>query len=193
MISQSKIEKRALILETATKLFVERGFHATPTSAITKEAGMSAGILFHYFKTKDDLIVQLYVDLKMEYTSCVLKDVDTLKAGISKLRLIWNNSWKWGLENPLKFNFLRQADTSIYSEKIKSHPDIIKKYEWFFEYIETYKQDRFIKNTDTLFLMNVMFGLIISMVNQLRLNPELEKDSLFLEQAWEMFYNCLKP
>lgn len=193
MITQSKIEKRELILETATRLFVERGFHATPTSAITKEAGMSAGILFHYFKTKDDLIVQLYVDIKMEFTDCVLKDVDTLKAGISKLRLIWSNSWKWGLENPQKFAFLRQADNTIYSEQIRNHPDIIKKYEWFFEYIETYKQNRFIKNTDTLFLMNVMFGLITSMVTQLRLNPELENNTLFQEQAWEMFYNCLKP
>lgn len=193
MITQSKIEKKQLILETATKLFVERGFHATPTSAITKQAGMSAGILFHYFKTKDDLIVELYVAIKMEFTSCVLKDVDTLKAGISKLRLIWSNSWKWGIENPLKFDFLKQADNSIYSEMIKNHPDIVEKYAWFSNYIETYKQARFVKNTDTIFIMNVMFGMIIAMVNQLRLNPELKSDSLFLEQAWEMFYNALKP
>lgn len=193
MITQSKLEKRQLILETATRLFVERGFHATPTSAITKEAGMSAGILFHYFKTKDDLIVELYVDLKMEFTSSVLKDVDTLKAGISKLRLIWLNSWQWGLENPLKFDFLRQADNSIYSEKIKNHPDIVEKYGWFCNYIETYKQERFVKNTDTIFIMNIMFGMIVAMVNQLRLKPELKTDALFLEQAWEMFYNSLKP
>ena len=193
MISQFKLDKRQLILETATKLFVERGFHATPTSAITKAAGMSTGILFHYFKTKDDLIVQLYVDLKMEFTDSVLKDVDTLKAGISKLRLIWLNSWKWGLENPLKFDFLRQADNSIYSEKIKSHPDIVEKFGGFCNYIETYKLERFVKNTDTVFIMNIMFGMIVAMVNQLRLKPELESDTLFLEQAWEMFYNALKP
>ena len=42
------MDKKKQLLETATKLFVERGFHATPTSAITKEAGVSAGILFHY-------------------------------------------------------------------------------------------------------------------------------------------------
>lgn len=193
MNTQSKTEKRQLILETATKLFVERGFHATPTSAITKEAGMSAGILFHYFKTKDDLIVELYVDLKMEFTSCVLNDVDTLKAGISKLRLIWLNSWKWGLENPLKFDYLKQADNTIYSDKIKNHPDIIEKHAWFCDYIDSYKQERFIKNTDTIFIMNMMFGMIVAMVNQLRLRPELETDSLFQEQAWEMFYNSLKP
>ena len=41
--------------------------------------------------------------------------------------------------------------------------------------------------------MNIMFGMIVAMVNQLRLKPELESDALFLEQAWEMFYNALKP
>lgn len=192
MITQSKIEKREQILETATRLFVERGFHATPTSAITKEAGVSAGILFHYFKTKDDLIIQLFVELKKEFTMAVLKDVDTLSAGLSKLRIIWMNSWKWGLENPLKFDFIKQADNSIYSERIKNHPEINEKYQLFYNYIQSFKEARFIKNTNTNFIMNVMFGLIISMVNQLRLNPELEKDSLFQEQAWEMFYNCLK-
>ena len=61
--------RREQLLETAMRLFVERGFNATPTSAITKEVGMSAGILFHYFKTKDDLIDELYVSTKKEIPS----------------------------------------------------------------------------------------------------------------------------
>ena len=72
------MDKRELLLEAATKLFVERGLHATPTSAISKEAGVSAGILFHYFKTKNDLIDELYVSIKKEYTSCILNDIDKI-------------------------------------------------------------------------------------------------------------------
>ena len=74
------MDKRELLLEAATKLFVERGLHATPTSAITKEAGVSAGILFHYFKTKDDLIDELYVSLKKEYTGYILADTERVKS-----------------------------------------------------------------------------------------------------------------
>ena len=70
---------------------------------------------------------------------------------------------------------------------------MLKSLEGFCNYIETYKQERFVKNTDTVFIMNIMFGMIVAMVNQLRLKPELESDTLFLEQAWEMFYNALKP
>lgn len=192
MITQSKIEKRELILETATRLFVERGFHATPTSSITKEAGMSAGILFHYFKTKDDLIVELYVELKKEYSGFILKDLDKINSPISKLRIIWSNSWKWGIENPIKFKFIQQADNSTYSERIKNHPEIMAKYAMFSEFIKEYVDQKIIKDIDREFLMSSMFGLIISMINYLTIHPELVNNSAFIEQSWEMFYNCLK-
>jgi len=187
------MDKREQLLETATRLFVERGFHATPTSAISKEAGVSAGILFHYFKTKDDLIVNLYVELKKEYTTAILKDNDKFSAGRSKLRLIWQNSWGWGLENPIKFQFLLQADNSTYSESIKNHPEIAAKYGMFKTLIQEYIQKRFVRNTDTYFIMSSMFSLIITMVNNLTLNPDLKNDSVFMEQAWDMYYNYLKP
>ena len=187
------MDKREQLLETATRLFVERGFHATPTSAITKEAGMSAGILFHYFKTKDDLIVDLYVELKKEYTTAILVDVDKFKAGRSKLRLIWSNSWYWGLENPMKFKFLLQSDNSTYSESIKNHPEIVAKYELFRTLIQEYINERIIKDVDIYFLMSSMFALITSMINHLTIFPELRNDQVFIEQAWEMYYNYLKP
>ena len=38
-----------------------------------------------------------------------------------------------------------------------------------------------------------MFSLITSMVNYLTLFPEKRNDQVFIEQAWEQFYNYLKP
>ena len=187
------MNKKQQLLETATKLFSEKGFHATPTSAITKEAGVSAGILFHYFKTKEDLIVALYVELKKEYTEAILVDIDKFKAGRSKLRLIWSNSWNWGLENPIKFRFLVQLDNSTYAETVKNHPDIIAKYTMFSVLIQEYISERIVRDIDAVFLMTSMFSLITSMVNHLALFPEQKNDPSFIEHAWDMFYNYLKP
>jgi len=187
------MDKKQLLLEAATKLFVERGFHATPTAAITKEAGVSAGILFHYFKTKEDLIVALYVELKKEYSNAILIDIDNFKAGRSKLRLIWSNSWNWGLENPIKFKFLVQLDNSTYANTVKNHPDIIVKYTMFTTLMEAYISDRIVRNIDCVFLMTSMFSLITSMVNHLALFPDKKNDPTFIEHAWDMFYNYLKP
>ena len=145
------MDKRELLLEAATKLFVERGLHATPTSAISKEAGVSAGILFHYFKTKDDLIDELYVSIKKEYTTSILNDIDRINSDLGKLRLIWSNSWNWAIDNDLKFKFLLQVDNTNCSERVKSHPEIIAKYELFNKFIQEYVDKELVKNIDTYF------------------------------------------
>ena len=193
MITQLKVDKKELLLEAATKLFVERGLHATPTSAISKEAGVSAGILFLYFKTKDVLIDELYVSIKKEYTSYILNDIDKVKSDLGKLRLIWSNSWNWALDNKLKFRFLLQVDNTSCSESVKLHPEIIAKYEMFRAFIQEYIDNELIKDMDIQFLMSSMFGLITAMIKHITEFPELRNDQVFIEQAWEMYYNYLKP
>lgn len=187
------MDKRELLLEAATKLFVERGLHATPTSAISKEAGVSAGILFHYFKTKDDLIDELYISIKKEYTSYILENIERVKSDTGKLRLIWSNSWSWALENPIEYKFLQQIDHTNCSENVKNHPEIVAKYEMFRAFIQSYIDNEIIKDIEPKFLMSSMQGLINSMVVFLTEFPEFRQDQVFVEQAWEMFYNYLKP
>ncbi|WP_160676947.1 TetR/AcrR family transcriptional regulator [Clostridium sp. C8-1-8] len=48
--------KEELILESAIKIFSEKGFSAATTSEIAKEAGVAEGTIFRYFKTKKDLL-----------------------------------------------------------------------------------------------------------------------------------------
>ena len=187
------MDKKELLLEAAIKLFVERGLHATPTSAISKEAGVSAGILFHYFKTKDHLIDELYVSIKKEYTGFILAEIAKVKSDLGKLRLIWSNSWNWALDNPLKYSFLQQIDHTSCSESVKSHPQIVEKYELFKNFIQEYVSKGLIKNVDSFFIMYTMGGILNGMVKYLTDYPEKRYDQVFLEQAWEMYYNYIKP
>ncbi|WP_332913757.1 TetR/AcrR family transcriptional regulator [Algoriphagus boritolerans] len=53
-------DKRILILESALELIRENGFHGTPVSIVAKHAGVAAGTVYTYFKSKDELIVALY-------------------------------------------------------------------------------------------------------------------------------------
>lgn len=55
--SRSRLEQRESdIMEAATGLFAEKGFHATSTRKIAAAAGVSEGTLFHYFGTKNVLL-----------------------------------------------------------------------------------------------------------------------------------------
>jgi AcrR family transcriptional regulator len=51
------------ILEVAIKIFSEKGFSATTTSEIAKEAGIAEGTIFRYFKTKKDILRKVMIKL----------------------------------------------------------------------------------------------------------------------------------
>jgi AcrR family transcriptional regulator len=56
---------RGRILEVAVRLFAERGYAATPVDAIVAGAGISPGLLYHYFPSKLDLLRAVF-DASME-------------------------------------------------------------------------------------------------------------------------------
>ena len=56
---EQKEAKKMKIIQAALDLFVERGYYGTKTSQISRRAGISEGLLFHYFPTKEILLVEL--------------------------------------------------------------------------------------------------------------------------------------
>ena len=55
-MKMASIEK---INDTAVKLFAKKGLAGTNTREIAKEAGVSMGLMYHYYKSKEDLYSEL--------------------------------------------------------------------------------------------------------------------------------------
>lgn len=56
-------ERRRSILEVALRLFANRGYESTSISQIAKEAGISKGLIYTYFESKEALLKSLVLDL----------------------------------------------------------------------------------------------------------------------------------
>ena len=56
---EQKEERRKAILMTALTLFVERGYYDTKITDIAKAVPMSTGLMFHYFESKEELLLEL--------------------------------------------------------------------------------------------------------------------------------------
>lgn len=54
-----KEKRREDILNVSLDLFIRKGFAATKISDIAKQVGMSVGLLFHYFESKEKLYEEL--------------------------------------------------------------------------------------------------------------------------------------
>jgi AcrR family transcriptional regulator len=52
-------EVRERIVNAAIKVFAAHGFFRAPTDLIAREAGVSKGLLFWYFRSKDELILEV--------------------------------------------------------------------------------------------------------------------------------------
>ena len=111
------MSKREDILNTALELFIVRGFDNTPTSLISKEAGVATGTLFHHFRSKEELINELYLYLKQDIVETLQMDMDKLNSVREKMEYIWYEFTKWGMANPKKYTFLSLARTSSYIEE----------------------------------------------------------------------------
>jgi AcrR family transcriptional regulator len=120
-------DKRTAILEAALKLFTERGFHGTSTAQISKEASVATGTLFNYFPTKEDLINNLYFEVKGDLSRAMGENIEAESTFQNKLRKIWSNLVKWGVDNQEEFLFVGQFCSSPYITKF-TREEVMKEY-----------------------------------------------------------------
>jgi TetR/AcrR family transcriptional regulator, fatty acid metabolism regulator protein len=55
-------EKRRLILDAAVRVFARRGFNQCRVSDIADEAGVAYGLVYHYFRSKDEVLDTLFLE-----------------------------------------------------------------------------------------------------------------------------------
>lgn len=53
-------EKREVILDAAIKVFARTGYHGSRVSDIAREAGIAYGLVYHYFKNKEEILHSIF-------------------------------------------------------------------------------------------------------------------------------------
>jgi AcrR family transcriptional regulator len=104
-------EKRSAILQAAVREIAEVGLGA-PTAKIARRAGLAAGTLFTYFANKEELLNELYLELKIE----IYRKVNTnfpRRANLERRAWqVWSRSLDWAMEFPEKRKVSVQLNVS---------------------------------------------------------------------------------
>jgi TetR/AcrR family fatty acid metabolism transcriptional regulator len=53
-------DKRAMILDAAIRVFARMGYHGARVSDIASEAGIAYGLVYHYFKNKEEILNTIF-------------------------------------------------------------------------------------------------------------------------------------
>ena len=114
MATPAKPDKREAILEAMLDLIVERGFHDAPMSLLAKRSGASAGVIYHYFPSKDHLIHALYLRIKsIKYQSLFVGCVPAMSPHDAMVR-VWINAYRFYCDHRRETRFLDQYENSPY-------------------------------------------------------------------------------
>ena len=111
--AQDKLDR---ILEAATSLFAEKGFHGTTVPDVANAASVGAGTIYRYFDNKEDLVNGVFVRCKTKLKLSLEAGMDTPEdIGLeAKFDLAWRNLCRFAKDNPQQFCFLEMQEHSKY-------------------------------------------------------------------------------
>lgn len=186
----SIMDKKQLIINTATQLFVELGFHGTATSKIAEQAGVANGTLFNYFKTKDELIVTLYFTILAEMDDYIIERMTSQSISKESFQSLFFVTLFWSLDNRIQHQYVQQFNYSPYFQQVGTAPLNLEEHPLFI-LIQNGIDIVLLKPMPASFIfslwtaqINGLYNYIIA--NELAKDKQLELSLEAFEMLWKM-------
>jgi AcrR family transcriptional regulator len=183
--------KQLNLMDAALNLFTEYGFHGTPTSKIAEAAGVAAGTLFNYFKTKEELINRLYLDIKREMTSVLATGVEVEQTIRGKIRKLWLNYITWSLQYPKKLQFFLQFRSSPFISNL-THEEAGLQMTFLYALLDEGKRQDVLKPLPTELLFDIATGFAQVFALHFLRHREHFADEAYCEQAFGAYWDGIK-
>lgn len=154
------MNKREAILEAALKLLAEKGVHNTPISAIAKEAGTGMGTIYNYFPNKEQLINELYLEIKGQEQQ-LFDAFDSSKPIRTQFEVYYSAIVHFFMQHPLYFKFIEQLQASplIWAEtRVEAGKTMLPVH----QLVLKGQEDRIIKNINPDELLMFVGGAVLS-------------------------------
>jgi len=110
-------QKRTAILSTTLDLIYENGFHGTPMSLIADKAKVGYGTIYRYFKNKEELITELFREIKDEIKTAMLCGYNTNESVKDRYSKAVHNLIMYYIQNTRKFKFIEQFTFSPFIDR----------------------------------------------------------------------------
>jgi AcrR family transcriptional regulator len=158
-------DKRDAILRAALELISERGFHNTPVSLIASVSGVSAGIIYHYFDSKDELIQALYGEVKLDMMQSITEGYSTDLRYRERFDLFWRNSIRHVLSHLEQAKFLEQFENSAFVEPMLPNA-VMAEVNRIIEFYTNGVADGVLKDLPVPVLLSLSTGVAASLLKQ---------------------------
>ncbi len=181
------MSKKEDILKAALGLFVENGEQATSMKWVAKEAKCGIGTMYNYFPSKNDLISELYLELKKAFFSSILKVLDESKPVKQQFIDTWLKAIEFAIYNHKEYKYLE-----IFAHSPKISPQVMEEVnKLVYPFIKIYekgKKEGIIKDIDSILLIMFVTGAISASLIRNSNISDNEKKVIIL-MAWDAIKN----
>lgn len=187
---ENKLDKRTLILETTLDLLSEFGFHGTPISLIAQRAGVGAGTIYRYFPNKEELINELFKEIKRKIISAMLNNYREEGTFKERFKHLWKNMVYYYIEHPRDFQFIEQHRYAPYMSNLTREESFMILSPIMMFFIES-KRAKAMKDLPLYTIIALLYGPIVSLLKQhIDNNQNLSDDRI--EQAAEACWDAVR-
>lgn len=188
-MASKKQDKRSALLRSALELFAEQGFNASSTAHIARHAGVASGTLFFHFQSKEELIHEIFRQVRSKIEADVLATIPAEMPVRERFFRIFTQLLRYFLDNPEEFKFVEQYHYSPFSERGDHVSD---KQEPFKDLLLQAREQQLIKDAPLLFLEAVAFGPIAALAKEHANHGTFVDDDivrLTIEACWDGLKN----
>ncbi len=183
-------DKRDALVNATIILVNNNGFHAAPMSKIAKMAEVSPGTIYLYFENKQDLVNQVYVEVKAAFSAFAFKDYKEDLSVEKGFEVIWKNIAKFKLQEIEEAMFLSQCDNTPIIDEL-SRQEGLKHLQPLLDLWERGKIENIIKPVSPYMLYAFSIYPIAFLMNmQQRDIYKITYDNV--NEAFEMAWNSIK-
>jgi len=188
-----KTDKHDEIVRASLELIAEKGFHGVPMSMIAKKAGVAAGSIYRYFKSKDSLITELYQELEDKISASLRQGYSVEQPLKERFLYLIRELLRYFIAHPLHFRYMEQYFNSPYGISLhrdrllgrSGNHDILM--DIFAEGIE----QQVLKEFPKAALFSLAFGPLISLMRD-HILGFVNLDENLIKQATEACWDGIK-
>jgi len=180
-------DKQIQILKASLKLFVKKGLHTVTFSQIADEANVGMGTIYKYFKSKEDIVQQIWIWQKKHESEFIFKGFEPTDNVKEQFFILWKRVILYFIKNSLEFQFSYHfASSPILTDKI--HKVAMKDFLIFDDMFEKGIQQKLFKPLKARHLRLYTFSNVngwILWAKDEKIQFSDETINLFLTMAWD--------
>jgi AcrR family transcriptional regulator len=182
-------KKETAIFDAAIKLITANGFADTSMSKIAKAADVSPATIYVYFENKEDMLNKTYSHVKKEMATAFAKGLKPELTVAEAFKVIWNNFYKYAVDNSIKFSFTEQFANSPIVDRVRKDEGM-SYFQPLFEWFERGKREKVFKNISIEIFAAFAFAPIIGLAKQHNCG-EVVLDNKMLKTVYDITWKAV--